>query len=121
MQIKKLDQNRQHPGLNYCVISSYLKQQVEVVQESLSRLSRQTEVVSHWQQSVTVQLKHHLDLLQLTNMAAGPSAPKVTKWVRVIQSAQQTHRNECETSYQRVSVLQLHLFSVFCLCPLAAL
>ena len=60
-------------------------------------------VVSHWQQSLMSQLKHHLDLLQLTFTAAGPSNVKVTSWIKVIQAAEQTHRNDCDKLFQKVS------------------
>ena len=76
---------------------------MEVLQESLSRLEHQMVVVSHWQQSIMSQLKRHLDLLHLTNVAAGPSNVKVANWIKVIQAAEQTHRNECDKLFQKVS------------------
>ena len=76
-------------------------------------------VVSHWQQSLMSQLKHHLDLLQLTFVAAGPSNVKVTNWIKVVQAAEQTHRNDCDKLFQKVSgIVFWLLFSliVSCLC-----
>ena len=88
-----------------CLLSSHLKQQVEVLQESLSRLGHQMGVVNHWQQSVMSQLKHHLDLLHLTFLATGASSGKVAKWVKVIQAAQQTHKNDCDGLLHKVGVM----------------
>ncbi|KAK7499608.1 hypothetical protein BaRGS_00009260 [Batillaria attramentaria] len=77
----------------YC---SYLKRQVEALQDSLSRLSQQMALVGHWQQSLFTQFRHHLDLLNLTLLALGSSSPKVGSWVKVIQATQQTHRKETD-------------------------
>lgn len=81
---------------------SHLKFQVEVVQESLSRLGNQMGVVSHWQNSVMAQLKHQLDLLNLTLLASGPASAEVNHWINLIKSAQHTHRNECDALYQKL-------------------
>nr|QNL15296.1 serine/threonine-protein kinase TBK1 [Littorina littorea] len=83
----------------YC---SHLKQQLSVLRESLSRLDHQMGVVNHWKQGAMTQLEHHLGLLQLTHMASGPSSDKVTKWVKVIQAAHQTHKNDCETLFNKL-------------------
>ena len=97
---------------NCLCLSCHLKQQVEVAQESLSRLHNQMMVVSHWQRSILTQLRHHLDLLQLTGVAAATSASgggggdggagRVAKWVRVVQAAHQTHHNSCEELFNQV-------------------
>ena len=97
-------------NLHLCLPSSYLKQQVEVFQESLSRLENQMVVVNHWQQSVMSRLKHYLDLLNLTFVASGPSSVKVASWVKVLQAAEQTHMNDCDKLFQKVSVTPFFFF-----------